>query len=193
MSMFLESAIAKGKIEVICGCMFSGKTEELIRRVKYASRKGLSTQVFKPEIDIRYQKNRIVSHNLNSLDSISIQYSEELFNHSQNHNIIAIDEAQFFDKKLIEVCKELSAQNKRVIVAALDRDFHGIHFENIPSLIAAANLVTRLNAICSACGNSATHTFKKIASQKLIEIGESDIYEARCRVCFDKGMKKKLD
>ena len=193
MSMFLESPVAQGKIEVICGCMFSGKTEELIRRVKYANRKGLSTQVFKPEIDFRYQKNRIVSHNLNSLESISIQNSEELLNHSQNHNIIAIDEAQFFDAKLVEVCKELSAQNKRVILAALDMDFQGLPFGNMPSLIAAANLVTRLNAICNPCGKPATHTFKKIASQKLIEIGESDIYEARCRTCFDKGMRKKMD
>ena len=178
---------------MICGCMFSGKTEELIRRVKYASRNGICTQVFKPEIDNRYHKHRIVSHNLNSLESISLLHSEQILDHSKNNSIIAIDEAQFFDENLIEVCKHLASQNKRVILAALDMDYRGRPFGFIPALLAVANLVTRLNAICDSCGNSATHTFKKTESQKLIEIGQSDIYEARCKACFERGMKKSLD
>jgi len=189
--MFLESSSYKGSLEVICGCMFSGKTEELIRRIKRARIAGLETILFKPEIDIRYHKEKIVSHNANSIDSYTVSSSKDILSRIDNQSVIGIDEAQFFDQDIVELCKYLASQNKRVIIAGLDMDFLGRPFGPMPNLLAISEFVTKLHAICKHCGNTATHTYRKTKSNQMVEIGETDIYEARCRKCFEKGQDLK--
>ena len=189
--MFLESSSFNGSIEVICGCMFSGKTEELIRRIKRARIAGLETILFKLVIDIRYHKEKIVSHNANSIDSYTVSNSKEILNKIEGQSVIGIDEAQFFDEDVVELCKYLASQNKRVIVAGLDMDFLGRPFGPMPYLLSISEFVTKLHAICKHCGNTATHSYRKTRSNLTVEIGETDIYEARCRKCFEKGQDLK--
>lgn len=171
-----------GWMEVIAGCMFSGKTEELIRRLRRAQIAKLNVKIFKPEIDNRYSTDNIVSHSEQSLPSIMIKNSEELLLNAQDADVVGIDEAQFFDSGLVQVCEELIKHGKRVIVAGLDMDYRGIPFEPIPQLLARAEYITKTLAICMVCGNPANMTQRKIISSDRVLVGASDSYEARCRI-----------
>lgn len=182
--MFIEPGSQKGWIEVICGCMFSGKTEELIRRVKRAKIAGLQTRVFKPTIDSRYSKIKVVSHDNKEYDSFPVENSKEIIQWTLKTDVVGIDEAQFFDEGLIEVVNKLANQGKRVVVAGLDKDFLAQPFGVMPQLMAIAEYVTKVYAICVRCGNTASYSFRKTKSQKQVELGEKDTYEARCRQCF---------
>lgn len=178
-----QKPIETGWIEVIAGCMFSGKTEELIRRLKRAQIAKLNVKIFKPFIDARYSKYHIVSHSDQSLPSIIIKDAKEILQQSENAHVIGIDEAQFFDNSLIDICNELADKGIRVIVAGLDQDYRGIPFEPIPQLLAIAEYITKTLAICVECGNPADKTQRKIASGERVLVGASDSYEARCRKC----------
>ena len=163
--MFLESNINKqtsfGSVEVICGSMFSGKTEELIRRLKRAEIAQQSILVFKPEIDVRYDKNSVVSHDKKSIPSTVVSSSKEVLIQSEKAQVVAIDEVQFFDNDLPTVCSELAKKGKRIIVAGLDMDYTGKPFGPVPELLAIADFVTKLRAICSYCGNPALYSSRK--------------------------------
>jgi thymidine kinase len=172
-----------GWIEVIAGCMFSGKTEELIRRLRRAQIAKQCVKIFKPDIDLRYSVNSIVSHNEQSLPSILIKDITEVFNFSSDAQVIGIDEAQFFSSKIIDVCNQLAMQGKRVIVAGLDQDYKGIPFEPMPQLLAIAEYITKTLAICVNCGNPADKTQRKTFASERVVVGAADIYEARCRKC----------
>lgn len=172
-----------GWIEVIAGCMFSGKTEELIRRLRRAKIAKLEVKIFKPKIDNRYSENEIVSHSEQSLPSIIVDNSKAILEQSKDAQVIGIDEAQFFDNDLIHVCNQLADNGKRVIVAGLDQDYRGIPFEPIPQLLAVAEYITKTLAICVNCGNPADKTQRKIKSGERVLVGASDSYEARCRKC----------
>jgi len=172
-----------GWIEVIVGCMFSGKTEELIRRLRRAKIAKLDVKIFKPKIDVRYSKEKIVSHSDQALPSELVENSEEILKLSNDAQVIGIDEAQFFDNGLIDVCNQLADQGKRVIVAGLDQDYRGVPFEPIPQLLAIAEYITKTLAICVECGNPADKTQRKIVSDERVLVGASDSYEARCRKC----------
>ena len=172
-----------GWIEVIAGCMFSGKTEELIRRLRRATIAKQHVKIFKPAIDLRYSENSIVSHNEQSLPSVLIKDIKEVFEHSKDAQVIGIDEAQFFSSDIIEVCNKLANEGKRVIVAGLDQDYKGIPFEPMPQLLAVAEYITKTLAICVECGNPADKTQRKTTSSERVIVGAADIYEARCRRC----------
>lgn len=172
-----------GWIEVITGCMFSGKTEELIRRLRRAKIAKQNVVIFKPEIDIRYSNNSIVSHSEQSLPSILIKDAKEILDHVKDAQVIGIDEAQFFSNDLIEICNKLADEGKRVIVAGLDMDYRGIPFEPIPQLLSVAEYITKSLAICVVCGNPADRTQRKTASSERVIVGAADVYEARCRKC----------
>lgn len=186
--MFVEPRVQKGWIEVICGSMFSGKTEELIRRTRRAAIANQHVRIFKPKIDIRYHEQKVVSHNDNRIDSIPISHSTEILQHIGNADVVAIDEAQFFDLDLPKVCNQLAEKEIRVIIAGLDMDFKGKPFGPMPTLLAIAEYVTKVHAICMQCGGVAGYTFKKIQNDQTVELGEKDLYEARCRTCFQEGM-----
>ena len=172
-----------GWIEVITGCMFSGKTEELIRRLKRAQIAKQSVKIFKPRIDERYSKNSIVSHNEQSLPSILIDDIIEVLDHANNAQVIGIDEAQFFNESIVHICNLLASRGKRVIVAGLDQDYTGKPFEPIPQLLAIAEYITKQLAICVVCGNPADKTQRKTTNSERVVVGAADIYEARCRRC----------
>lgn len=174
-----------GWIEVICGCMFSGKTEELIRRMRRAEIAKQKVAVFKPRIDTRYSAEHIVSHNEQSLVSQVVDDAAEILSKAGNAQVIGIDEGQFFKSNLVEVCEHLANQGKRVIVAGLDQDYRGKPFEPIPQLLAIAEYITKTLAICVICGNPADRTQRKTEQQDRVIVGAKDIYEARCRRCFD--------
>lgn len=172
-----------GWIEVITGCMFSGKTEELIRRLRRALIAKQKVKIFKPSIDARYSQNSIVSHNEQSLPSILISDINEVLEYSDDAQVIGIDEAQFFKEEIVNICNSLASQGKRVIVAGLDQDFTGKPFEPIPQLLAIAEYITKQHAICVVCGNPADKTQRKITDSERVIVGAADIYEARCRKC----------
>lgn len=172
-----------GWIEVITGCMFSGKTEELIRRLRRAKIAKQNVVIFKPEIDTRYSNNSIVSHSEQSLPSILIKDAKEILEHVKDAKVIGIDEAQFFSNDLIDVCNKLADKGKRVIVAGLDMDYRGIPFEPIPQLLSVAEYITKSLAICVVCGNPADRTQRKTTSSERVIVGAADVYEARCRKC----------
>jgi len=172
-----------GWIEVITGCMFSGKTEELIRRLRRAEIAKQKVKIFKPLIDTRYSDKSIVSHNEQSLPSILIKDIKEVLEHSDDAQVIAIDEAQFFSADITMVCNQLAMKGKRVIVAGLDQDYRGVPFEPMPQLLAIAEYITKHLAICVVCGNPADKTQRKTASSERVIVGAADIYEARCRQC----------
>ncbi|MCK4904207.1 MAG: thymidine kinase [Candidatus Marinimicrobia bacterium] len=174
-----------GWIEVICGSMFSGKTEELIRRVRRAQIAKMETIIFKPKIDDRYSPEHIVSHNQMKLNSQIVETSDEILTKSQKAEVVAIDEAQFFDDNIVEICKTLAKQKKRVIVAGLDTDYRGKTFGPMPELMCEADYVDKLRAICVKCGNPATYTQRTSKDSQRVVIGETDIYEARCRNCYE--------
>jgi len=181
----------KGWIEVICGSMFSGKTEELIRRLNRAKIANQKIEIFKPSVDIRYDETAVVSHNQNSIHSTPVTSSLNILLMCGDANVIGIDEAQFFDNELVFVCEKLAEQGVRVIVAGLDMDYLGKPFGPMPALMAIAEYVTKVNAICMVCNDIATHTYRKTDDNSLVMLGELDTYEARCRFCFNDGMKSK--
>ena len=174
-----------GWIEVVCGSMFSGKTEELIRRVRRAQIARQKVELFKPQIDTRYSKDEIVSHDDQKLPSRVIKDANEIIPLSLEAQVVAIDEAQFYKKSLVKVCKTLANMGKRVIVAGLDTDFRGEPFSPIPDLLAIAEYITKTHAICVVCGNPANFTQRTSKSRDQVVIGTSDIYEARCRNCYE--------
>ena len=192
--MFFEpkiySNVSSGSVEVICGSMFSGKTQELIRRLKRLRVAKKKFKVFKPAIDIRYKKNKIVSHNKDSINATVVNNIAEIQNLISDEEVIAIDEAQFFDETLISLCNDLANKGKRIIICGLDMDYLGVPFGIMPSLMAISDSITKLHAICSDCGDTANYSYRKSIDQDRIVIGEKDEYKALCRVCFYN--KKKL-
>ena len=188
--MFLEPHYRgqrSGWIEVICGSMFSGKTEELIRRLKRARIANQKVEIFKPSIDTRYDSKKIVSHDANAILSIPIKTASTMLAMAQEANVIGIDEAQFFDLELVEIAQELAMQGKRVIIAGLDMDYKGVPFGPIPGLLAVAEYITKVHAICSHCGTLATHSYRHSVEDEQVVLGEKDRYEPRCRVCYQMG------
>lgn len=190
--MFFEGTNKKAKnrgwVEVICGSMFSGKTEELIRRLKRAEYAKLKVEIFKPLIDTRYSEEEVVSHDETSIRSTPVESSGNILLLAGNVDVIGIDEAQFFDKNLVDVCNKLANNGIRVIVAGLDMDYLGKPFGPIPALMAEAEYVTKVHAICMQCGNLAQYSHRIADSDKLVLLGETDEYEPLCRVCFNKVM-----
>jgi thymidine kinase len=172
-----------GWIEVIAGCMFSGKTEELIRRLRRAKIAKQNVKIFKPKIDTRFSDNSIVSHSEQSLPSVLIDDIKDIITLGKDAQVIGIDEAQFFSNDIIYVCNELANNGKRIIVAGLDQDFKGIPFEPMPQLLSIAEYITKTLAICVVCGNPADKTQRKTTSGERVIVGAADVYEARCRKC----------
>jgi len=174
-----------GWIEVITGSMFSGKTEELLRRIRRAVIARQNTILFKPELDTRYSKDHVVSHDQIRLPSVTIKDPLEIRDLAKDAWVVGIDEAQFFPSSIVAVCEELAAQGKRVIVAGLDQDYRGRPFHPIPELMAIAEYVTKHLAICACCGNPATRNQRLVASSDQVVLGSLESYEARCRKCFE--------
>lgn len=174
-----------GWIEVICGSMFSGKTEELIRRMRRAMIARQKIELFKPKIDTRYSDVEIVSHDMQKIPSRSITRPKQILTIALEAQVVGIDEAQFFDKSLIKICQTLANMGKRVIVAGLDQDYRGIPYEPIPELLAVAEYITKTHAICVICGNPANHTQRTSEQKNKVVVGAGEFYEARCRNCFE--------
>ncbi len=184
--MFIEPNFKgerRGWIEVICGSMFSGKTEELIRRLKRVKIANLKVEIFKPAIDTRYDEEKIVSHDTNAIQSTPVDSSQTILLLAQNVDVVGIDEAQFFDAEIANVCEQLALRGIRVIVAGLDMDYLGNPFGQMPNLLAKADYITKLHAICMKCGNIANISYRKVAGGGQVLLGEKDIYEPRCREC----------
>lgn len=180
----------QGWVEVICGCMFSGKTEELIRRMRRAIIAKQQVQIFKPKLDNRYHLENVVSHNQNSIRSTPVDNPKEIIFQSVGCSVVGIDEAQFFNEDIIEVIQHLAKHGKRVIVAGLDMDFAGEPFGPMPKLLAMAEFVTKVHAICARCGSLANYSYRLVKAQDQVLIGETDAYEARCRYCFTTAMEE---
>ncbi len=188
--MFIEPHISgerRGWIEVICGSMFSGKTEELIRTLKRARIANLRTEIFKPAIDNRYDEINVVSHDENAILSQPAENSQNILVSAQNMDVVGIDEAQFFDNGIVNVCETLALNGTRVVVAGLDMDFEGKPFGPVPQLLAIADYITKLHAICVHCGNIANISYRKTKQEEQVVLGELDVYEPRCRICYIKG------
>ena len=164
--------------------MFSGKTEELIRRLKRVKIANLKVEIFKPGIDTRYDEVKIVSHDTNAIQSTPIDHSQKILLMASDVEVVGIDEAQFFDDQLPEVCDELAHRGIRVIVAGLDMDFQGRPFGQMPYILAKADYVTKLHAICVKCGNMANYSYRKIPNDDQVMLGAKDLYEPRCRTCY---------
>lgn len=192
--MFLEkstnTAQGRGWIEVVVGSMFSGKTEELIRRLNRARIAKQKVEIFKPEIDKRYDEINVVSHNENSIRSIPVQSASQILMYIDGMDVVGIDEAQFLDADLPAVCNYIANQGIRVIVAGLDMDFQGKPFGPIPALMATAEYVTKVHAICMRCGDLAQYSHRTIASEKLVVLGETESYEPLCRICYNAAVSK---
>ncbi len=185
--MFLEkNKIRKGSVEVICGSMFSGKTEELIRRLGRAKIAKQSVIICKPSIEDRYERDKVVSHNMRAIDCITVGDATDIIELCQDKEVVGIDEAQFFNNNLVEVCNQLANQGVRVIIAALDMDYEGNPFEPIPQLMSIAEDVTKVRAICIQCGDLANYSYRIVDKNDQILLGEKNEYEARCRNCFSK-------
>lgn len=174
-----------GSIEVICGSMFSGKTEELIRRLKRAQIAKLNVEIFKPKTDTRYDETAVVSHDLNSIPSTPVDSSSAILLLGTNTQVVGIDEAQFFDDELPEVCNKLALKGIRVVIAGLDMDFLGKPFGPMPALMAIAEHVTKVNAVCMQCGSPAVYSYRTVASEAKVLLGEKESYEPRCRACYN--------
>ena len=185
--MFIEPDIKgqrRGWIEVICGSMFSGKTEELIRRLKRAKIANLRTEIFKPAMDLRFDKIKIISHDETAIPSTPVEHSQKILLLAQNADVIGIDEAQFFDQGLPDICDALALRGVRVIVAGLDMDYTGKPFGPIPFILARADYITKLHAICMKCGNIANYSYRKIPNEDQVMLGAKEVYEPRCRTCY---------
>lgn len=191
--MFLENQHRKGWIEVICGSMFSGKTEELIRRLKRARIARQRVEIFKPGIDVRYHETEVVSHDSNSIPSTPLPNAISILLMADEVEVVGIDEAQFFDDQIIEVCNTLANRGVRVIVAGLDMDFRGNPFGPMPGLMAVAEYVTKVHAVCVKCGSLANHSHRKTVNEDLVMLGETDSYEPLCRECFFREYKEGLN
>lgn len=174
-----------GWIEVVCGCMFSGKTEELIRRLRRAEIAKQKVAIFKPRIDNRYSTEHIVSHSEQSLTSQVVDDASEILTQCKDAQVVGVDEGQFFKSNLVDVCELLANRGKRVIVAGLDQDYRGKPFEPMPQLLSVAEYITKTLAICVVCGNPADRTQRKTQQADRVLVGAKDIYEARCRHCFE--------
>lgn len=185
-----QETCRRGRIEVICGSMFSGKTEELIRRLKRATFAKQKVEIFKPSIDTRYSEQAVVSHDNNSIPSTSVDSSASILLFSSEIDVVGIDEAQFFDEGVVNVCNELANRGVRVIVAGLDMDFQGVPFGPIPALCAIADEVTKVHAICVKCGNLAYVSHRTIANNKRVLLGEKQEYEPLCRCCYQMALQK---
>jgi thymidine kinase len=194
--MFIEPHLGRAKatgrsgwIEVVCGCMFSGKTEELIRRLNRALIAKQKVEIFKPKIDTRYHTEKIVSHNEREIRSTPVNFANDILLLAGECDVVGIDEAQFFDESIIEVCNILANQGKRVIVAGLDMDFEGKPFGPMPNLLAVAEFVTKVHAICAQTGELASFSFRLTPNKTQVMLGEKDTYEARSRQSFFNDMK----
>lgn len=194
MAIFSEDNIQetrrRGRIEVICGSMFSGKTEELIRRLKRANFAKQKVEIFKPALDTRYSNEEVVSHDHNAIQSTPVDSSASILLFSSNIDVVGIDEAQFFDDGLVDICNQLADNGVRVIIAGLDMDFKRIPFGPIPALCAIADEVTKVHAICVKCGNLAYASHRITKSEKRVLLGEKDTYEPLCRRCFMKSLEE---
>ena len=185
--MFQEENIrSKGRIEVICGSMFSGKTEELIRRLKRARIARQKVEIYKPAIDTRYSEEDVVSHDSNSVNSTPVDSARSILLLASEAEVVGIDEAQFFDNSLVEVCNELANAGKRVIIAGLDMDFKCVPFGPMPALMAIAEEVTKVHAICVRCGNLAYVSHRIVQGENRVLLGETGEYEPLCRSCYNK-------
>lgn len=190
---FLENSVSgkrRGMIEVIAGSMFSGKTEELIRRLKRAKYAKQRVEIYKPQIDTRYSEQEVVSHDSNSILSTPVPSSGSILLLANNVDVVGIDEAQFFDMHLVDVCNELANRGIRVIVAGLDMDFRGNPFGPMPNLMAIAEHITKVHAICVHCGDLAQYSHRTTHADKLVLLGETDIYEPLCRLCYNRAISK---
>ena len=195
--MFLEDTIKNpdrgGWIEVITGSMFSGKTEELIRRLNRARIARLRVEIFKPKMEVRYSEEEVVSHDENSIHSTPVESASNILLLASDVDVVGVDEAQFFDKGLVEVCNILANKGMRVIVAGLDMDFRGEPFGPIPGLVATAEYVTKVHAICVRCGSLANYSHRTSDEEQLVVLGETNNYEPLCRKCFTEATRKKTD
>ena len=191
--MFLESAKKAGSIEVICGSMFSGKTEELIRRMKRAQFAKQKVEIYKPCIDVRYSEKEVVSHDSHSIPSTPIDSPASMLQLSSDVEVVGIDEAQFFDDSIIEAVQTLANRGVRVIIAGLDTDFMGKPFGPMPALMAVAEQVQKVHAICVKCGSPANHSHRLSKNDQLVVLGETDIYEPLCRHCYNEAMAAAAD
>lgn len=193
--MFVEPNFGKGKktgwIEVISGCMFSGKTEELIRRLNRALIAKQQVEIFKPTVDTRYNKDHVVSHNATTIRSTAVNFSNDILLLAGNCDVVGIDEAQFFDQDIVNVCNKLANDGKRVIVAGLDMDYEGKPFGPMPNLLAVAEFVTKVHAICARTGELASFSFRLTDDAGKVLVGEKQQYEARSRKSFFEGMKER--
>jgi thymidine kinase len=194
--MFLEnikhSTGRKGWIEVVCGSMFSGKTEELIRRLKRAQFAKQKVEIFKPQIDTRYHEEKVVSHQGNEIHSTPVPSSSNILLLASDVDVVGIDEAQFFDMELVNVVNQLADSGVRVIIAGLDMDFKGQPFGPMPALLACAEYVTKVHAICMTCGSLAHISHRKTNETNLVVLGETDSYEPLCRDCYNEANKIKV-
>jgi thymidine kinase len=198
--MFIEPHLGKNKqkgssgwIEVICGCMFSGKTEELIRRLNRALIAKQKVEIFKPKIDTRYHTEKIVSHNEREIRSTPVNFANDIILLAGDCDVVGIDEAQFFDDSIVEVCNLLANNGKRVIVAGLDMDYEGKPFGPMPNLLAVAEFVTKVHAICAQTGELASFSFRLSENNTQVMLGEKDVYEARSRQSFFHDRNKHND
>ena len=194
--MFLERSNTgkrTGWIEVICGSMFSGKTEELIRRLNRARIARQTVEIFKPAIDIRYHEDDVVSHDERAIHSTPVQTSAQILLYANDFDVVGIDEAQFFDDGLISVCNKLADMGTRVIVAGLDMDYTGKPFGPIPALMASAEYVDKVHAVCIDCGNPAQYSHRIVKGDGLVVLGEKDLYEPLCRQCYMKKIRARPD
>lgn len=193
--MFLENTTKQprggGWIEVICGSMFSGKTEELIRRLNRAKIARQRVEIFKPAVDTRYDEENVVSHNETAIKSTPVQAASQIILLANDVDVVGIDEAQFFDNAVVDVSVKLANQGKRVIVAGLDMDYLAKPFEPMNHLMAVAEFVTKTHAICMNCGAIASYTYRLDDSDQQVLLGEKDVYQARCRRCYNEGMQAK--
>ena len=180
--------LRRGSIEVVCGSMFSGKTEELIRRMKRAQFARMNVEIFKPTIDVRYSEEEVVSHDHNSIQSTPVDSSQNILLLANDVDVVGIDEAQFFDMGIVDVCNELAHRGIRVICAGLDMDFKGVPFGPMPALMAIADEVYKTHAICVHCGDLAYVSHRTVSSDKRVLLGETDSYEPLCRACYEKAI-----
>ena len=186
--MFLENSKSTGSIEVICGSMFSGKTEELIRRIRRAQFANQKIAIFKPCIDVRYSEDDVVSHDSKHIPSFPIDSPAKILSMVAGVQVVGIDEAQFFDETIVDVVQSLANSGIRVIIAGLDTDFLGKPFGPMPALMAVAEDVQKVHAICVKCGSPAQHSHRLSKSENLVELGEKDIYEPLCRHCYNEAI-----
>ena len=180
----------RGTIEVITGSMFSGKTEELIRRLRRAKFAGLKVEIFKPSLDKRYSEDRVVSHDDKSIVSTPVDNASSILLLAGEVDVVGIDEAQFFDSSIVEVCNKLADNGVRIVIAGLDMDFMGNPFGPMPALLSIAEYITKVHAICMRCGSLAQYSFRKSEEEQVVVLGEKDKYEPLCRECYNKAINK---